>query len=43
LPNQSQEPKTFVEDITVDKEIGGRTERYSKYRYERIWIAEEII
>ena len=43
LLNQSQESKTFVKDITVDNEIGGRTERYSKYRYERGWSAEEVV
>jgi len=43
LPKQSQEPKIFVKDITVDNEISGRTERYSKYRYERRWSAEEIV
>ena len=43
VTNQSQGSKTFVTDITVNDEIGGRTERHSKFSYERKRSAEESV
>ena len=31
LPDQSQKSKTFMRDVTQNKEIGERTEKYSKF------------
>ena len=30
--DQSQQPKMFVKDVTLDNEKGGRTEGYSEFR-----------
>jgi len=35
LPDQSQKSKTFVRDVTENREIGERAEKYSKFRHER--------
>jgi hypothetical protein len=34
--------ETFVID-TLDNEIGGRTEMYSKFRYQKRWSAEKVV
>jgi hypothetical protein len=41
--NQSQKLKVFVKAVTPGNEIGGRTEKYSKFRHEKRWTAENIV
>ena len=43
LPDQSQKSKTFVRDNTLKKEIGERTEKYSKFINERRLSATRTI
>jgi hypothetical protein len=43
LPSQSQKSKTFVKDVTLGNRVGGRTERYSKFRYKRCKNSEKVV